>query len=468
MLKEKNIPSVSPAELQCLPSPAFIIDEQLLTANLKKLHLVKEKTGCKILLAQKAFATFSTYPLIGQYLDGTTASGLYEARLGHEEMPGREIHCFSPGFTKYEIGQLLDFTDHIVFNSFSQWLTFRDQIKFATHPVSCGLRINPEYSEVATALYDPCSSSSRLGIRLNDFLDGAAQGLLEGIEGLHFHCVCEQGSDALLHTWEVVKRNFGSFLPKMKWINMGGGHHITKDDYDLDTLCSVIKDAQNSFGLTVYLEPGEAVALNAGFLKATVLDVVPSGDMPCAILDTSAACHMPDVLEMPYQPRVFPLYSSVMPSATSLLPCTDNPREMSEKRLAAAKLPLGTLASPFGNEVENANAGSTAGSAAGSTAGSTAGSAAGFAAGSTADSASLYPYRLAGPTCLAGDVIGSYNFPAPLFPGDQVFFCDMAIYSMVKTNTFNGMPLPAIVLLQPDGKVTILRRFSYADFRNRL
>lgn len=468
MLKEKNIPSVSPAELQCLPSPAFIIDEQLLTANLKKLHLVKEKTGCKILLAQKAFATFSTYPLIGQYLDGTTASGLYEARLGHEEMPGREIHCFSPGFTKYEIGQLLDFTDHIVFNSFSQWLTFRDQIKFATHPVSCGLRINPEYSEVATALYDPCSSSSRLGIRLNDFLDGAAKGLLEGIEGLHFHCLCEQGSDALLHTWEVVKRNFGSFLPKMKWINMGGGHHITKDDYDLDTLCSVIKDAQNSFGLTVYLEPGEAVALNAGFLKATVLDVVPSGDMPCAILDTSAACHMPDVLEMPYQPRVFPLYSSVMPSAASLLPCTDNPREMSEKRLAAAKLPLGTLASPFGNEVENANAGSTADSAAGSTAGSTAGSAAGFAAGSTADSASLYPYRLAGPTCLAGDVIGSYNFPAPLFPGDQVFFCDMAIYSMVKTNTFNGMPLPAIVLLQPDGKVTILRRFSYADFRNRL
>ena len=368
-----------------LPTPCYLVDEGLIRRNLEILAGVKERTGCKILLAQKAFSMYALYPLIGKYLDGATASGLFEARLGRGEM-GKENHIFSPAYREDEFDEITGLCDHIIFNSFAQLEKFGSQALAAGREI--GLRINPECSTQDHAIYDPCSPGSRLGVTAENFRPE----LLQGVSGLHFHTLCEQDADALAQTLEAVEARFGEYLPQMKWLNFGGGHHITRADYDIDLLCSLISRIQEKYSVQVYLEPGEAVALNAGFLITTVLDTVHNG-MDIAILDSSAACHMPDVLEMPYRP-----------------PLLDSGK--------AGERP--------------------------------------------------YTYRLTGPTCLAGDVIGDYSFDAPLAPGDRLIFGDMAIYTMVKNNTFNGMNLPAIVLRHEDGSDQILRTFGYEDFKCRL
>ncbi|WP_026394157.1 carboxynorspermidine decarboxylase [Acetobacterium malicum] len=368
-----------------LPTPCFLVDESLLIKNLKILDRVQQATGCRILLAQKAFSMFSLYPLIGRYLAGTTASGLFEARLGHEEMGG-ETHVFATAYRDDEFDEIVGLCDHIVFNSFNQWQKFGAKAIAAGR--ECGIRINPECSTQDHAIYDPCSPGSRMGVTRAQFQPE----LLEGISGLHFHTLCEQNADALEETLKAVEENFGEFLPQLKWLNFGGGHHITRDDYDIEKLITCIKRIQDSYGLKVYLEPGEAVALNTGFLVATVLDIVDNG-IHNAILDTSAACHMPDVLEMPYRPNII---GAALPG---------------EK--------------PFA-------------------------------------------YRLGGPTCLAGDIIGDYVFDEPLKIGDRLVFCDMAIYSMVKTNTFNGMNLPAIAIFSQEKTIQMVKQFGYEDFKNRL
>ncbi len=372
-------------ELSALPTPCYVLDEARLEANCHILAGVMERTGCKILLAQKAFSAWAEYPLLAKYLCGTTASGLYEARLGREEFGG-ETHIFSPAYRDEEFDEIAKLCDHIIFNSPSQLEKYRDRCAGR----SIGLRINPECStQAGHAIYDPCAPGSRLGTT-RQALEGAD---LRGVEGLHFHTLCEQNADALATTLDAVTAQFDGILRRMRWINFGGGHHITRPDYDLPMLESCIKRMQDEYGLEVYIEPGEAVALNAGYLVAEVLDIVENSGVSIAILDTSAACHMPDVLEMPYRP---PVYGSGKPG---------------EKR--------------FG-------------------------------------------YRLAGCTCLAGDVIGDYSFDEPLQPGSRLIFEDMAIYSMVKNNTFNGMPLPAIYAMDAAGKCRLIRAFGYDDFKERL
>lgn len=368
------------------PSPCYIVDEKALINNLQLLHSIEVKTGCKILLAQKAFSMYSVYPLIAKYLSGTTASGLYEAKLGYEEM-GKEVHAFAPAFSDSDFAQLLKICDHIVFNSFSQWKHFK-KTALKHKGVEFGIRINPEYSEIETDIYNPCFKNSRMGVTLSNFEPNE----LDGISGLHFHTMCEQNSDTLERTVKAVEEKFGEYMYKMKWINFGGGHHITRADYDIKKLIDCIDYVQNKYDVQVYLEPGEAIALNAGFLTATVLDIINNG-MDIAILDASAACHMPDVLEMPYRPFV----------------------------IGSGK--------PFEKE---------------------------------------YTYRFGAPTCLAGDIIGDYSFDKQLKIGDTVVFTNMAIYSMVKNNTFNGMPLPSIALLKSDGTLEIKKTFNYQDFKSRL
>ncbi|MGN0855704.1 MAG: carboxynorspermidine decarboxylase [Kiritimatiellia bacterium] len=368
-------------------TPYYLIDEAALERNLKLLHRVKTRAGVKILLAQKAFSAWKTYPLVAKYLDGTTASGLFEARLAAEEMPHRENHVFNPAFTEGDFREILKLCDHVVFNSPRQVARYARRAKRAG--VSPGLRVNHRYSEVACALYDPSSPSSRLGTP-QQFVDEQTIGLLDG---LHFHSLCEQDADALARTLPRFEAQFGAFLPRLKWVNFGGGHHITRPGYDVELLVKTLKDFRKRWPrLDVYLEPGEAVALNAGVLVASVLETNDWGE-PFAILDASAECHMPDVLEMPYRPRV------------------TGAGEKGEK--------------PFA-------------------------------------------YRLGGPTCLAGDVIGEYSFDRPLKAGDRIVFEDMAIYSMVKNNTFNGMKLPAIALKTKRGGIRMLRRFGYSDFKGRL
>lgn len=372
-----------------LPSPCYIIDENRLENNLRLLQGICQRTGCRILLAQKAFSCYALYPLISRYLQGTAASGLYEARLGREEMPDSEVHVFKPAFTAAEFAELLPLADHLIFNSGQQLQKFAPQAQSAGK--SCGLRVNPEFSTQNHAIYDPCAPGSRLGVRRTDFNPN----WLPLLDGLHMHTLCEQNSDALIQTVAVLEEKFGEFLPHMRWLNLGGGHHLTKPDYNLPALEECLLYLRQKYDLQIYLEPGEAVALDCGFLHTTVLDVLPAqaGAPQCAILDGSAACHMPDVLEMPYRP---PLQGSALPG----------------------ELP--------------------------------------------------YTYRLGGATCLAGDVIGDYSFAQPLQPGDQLTFEDMAIYTMVKNNTFNGMPLPAIVLHNAAGEYILHKEFDYADFKSRL
>lgn len=372
-------------DIKC-KTPFYVVDESLMIKNLEILKSVSDRTGAKILLAQKAFSMYSLYPLISKYLSGTTASSLNEARLGHEEMPGGETHIYAPAFSDDDFDDIIKICDHIVFNSFSQW--DRHKAKLKDKNIECGIRINPEYSEIETDIYNPCFEGSRMGVVRQNFRPDD----LDGISGLHFHTMCEQNSDTLRRTIFEVEKKFGEFLGGMKWLNFGGGHHITRDDYDIETLCETIEYMRDKYNLTIYLEPGEAVALNAGFLTTEVMDVINNG-IDIAILDTSAACHMPDVLEMPYRPNII---------------------------------------------------------------------------GSGEPNAKPYTYRLGGPTCLAGDVIGDYSFDKPLKAGDRLVFCDMAIYSTVKNNTFNGINLPSILLMRIDGRVETVKEFGYEDFKARL
>ena len=369
-----------------LPTPCYLISVRQLKKNLEVLKGVMDRTDCRILLAQKAFSMYCLYPLIGEYLSGTTASSLFEARLGAEEM-GKENHIFSPAYREKEFEEILQYCDHIVFNSADQARRFGPRVRQAGR--SAGLRINPEYStQNGHEIYDPCAPYSRLGTRACDM----KQDLMEWIDGLHFHTLCEQNADALAATLEVVEEKFGEWMGRMKWINFGGGHHITREDYDLELLEQCICRVQKKYGTEVILEPGEAVALNAGVLLTQVLEL-NRNDKEIAILDASAACHMPDVLEMPYRP---PLKDSGAPD---------------EKP---------------------------------------------------------YTYRLAGPTCLAGDVIGDYSFERPLRTGDVLEFQDMAIYTMVKNNTFNGICLPVIAVEEEDGNCRIWKQFGYENFKCRL
>ena len=375
-----------------LRTPCYVIDEERLEENGRILASVAEHTGCRILLAQKAFSNYAFYPLLAPYLAGTEASGLYEARLGAEEMPGKEVHVFCAAYREDEFTELLKYADHIVFNSVRQLKTFGPAAKAAGRSV--GLRINPECStQEGHALYDPCAPGSRLGVTREAWNREMTGELHDLLDGLHFHTLCEQDADALETTLEAVKAGFGDVLPRMKWLNMGGGHHINRADYDRSRLEKLIRRAQEQWQVQVYLEPGEAVALNAGYLVTDVLDVVENAGIRTAVLDASAACHMPDVIEMPYTPPLM------------------NGETDKEK--------------PF-------------------------------------------TYRLAGPTCLAGDVIGEYGFDREIRIGDRLVFGDMAIYTTCKNNTFNGMPLPDIHALHADGSCTKLTAFGYGDFKKRL
>ncbi len=383
----------SPQKLfENLPTPCYILDEAMLRRNGGILARVARRTGCRILLAQKAFSNYDLYPVLAPYLDGTEASGLYEARLGAEEMPEKEVHVFCAAYRPEEFDELLRYADHIVFNSPRQLARFGPLARKAGK--SIGIRINPECStQEGHAIYDPCAPGSRLGVTRTQWNADMSAELTGLLDGLHFHTLCEQDADALELTLSAVAQRFGDVLPRMKWLNLGGGHHITKPGYDIPQLEKCIRFAQEKWDLQVYLEPGEACALNAGYLAARVLDIVQNGGITTAVLDTSAACHMPDVLEMPYRP---PLYGAGEPGE---LPCS---------------------------------------------------------------------VRLGGPTCLAGDVIGDYSFAAPLQEGDLLLFGDMAIYTMCKNNTFNGMALPDISVLHTDKNVQNLRRFAYTDFKQRL
>ena len=389
-----SIDGVTPAAFHALPTPCYLLDEAQLQANAEILGALAERTGCRILLAQKAFSNYDLYPILASHLAGTEASGLYEARLGAEEMPGKEVHVFCAAYREDEMAELVHYADHIVFNSPAQLLKFGPQAKAAGK--SLGLRINPEHStQDGHAIYDPCAPGSRLGTTRAQWETAVAAHpeLPQLLDGLHFHTLCEQDADALSETLDAVAEKFGDLLPRLKWLNFGGGHHITRPGYDIALLEQCIRRAQDRWDVTVYLEPGEACALNAGYLLTHVLDVVKNGDTNIAILDASAACHMPDVIEMPYRP---PLLQA---------------GDVGEKACTV---------------------------------------------------------RLAGPTCLAGDVIGDYSFDTEPKIGDLLVFGDMAIYTTCKNNTFNGMPLPAIYTRKPDGRTEEIVHFGYRDFKYRL
>ena len=367
-----------------VPSPCYVIDLDLLERNLQTLADVRARTGAQVLLALKGFAAFCTAPLVMQYLDGTCASGPYEARLGAEEFGGR-VHAYAPAFSEASLADTVRFATEVSFNSPSQWQRFRSHVPSS---VRCGLRVNPEQSEAPRPIYDPCSPGSRLGTLASE-IDATD---LEGISGISFHTLCEADSHALARTLAAVEEKFPKLLAASSWVNFGGGHHITRNGYDVDHLCQLICDFRERYGVEVLLEPGEAVALNAGYLVATVLDIV-CNDGEIAILDTSATAHMPDVLEMPYHPAII---------------------------------------------------------------------------GSADPGERTHTYRIGGHTCLAGDVIGEYSFDSPLEIGQRLIFTDMAHYSMVKNNSFNGVPLPAIATHSDSAGTTLSKQFSYSHYKERL
>ncbi|HEY3308759.1 MAG TPA: carboxynorspermidine decarboxylase [Desulfuromonadaceae bacterium] len=374
--------------LELAPSPAYVVDLGRLRHNLAILDHVQELSGAKILLALKAFSMWSTFPIIRETLHGVCASSPWEARLGYEEF-GREVHSFSAAFKECDIKELLQTSNHLVFNSFNQLERFRPLWEKERSHVSIGLRVNPEHTEGHTAIYDPCAPKSRLGIPLVEF-EGKS---LVGVEGLHFHTLCEHLFEPLERTARVFEEKFGHLLPQMKWLNLGGGHHITREGYDIDGLVRLIKYFKDKYAVEVYIEPGEAIAIGTGILVSEVLDVVHN-QMDIAILDVSATCHMPDILEMPYRPGIEEGY---------------DPGEKA------------------------------------------------------------HTYRLGGPSCLAGDVIGDWSFETPLQPGRRLAFLDMAHYTMVKTTTFNGIQHPAICTYEPKtGQLKVVRGFEYQDFKGRL
>lgn len=375
-----------------LPSPVYLLDRQKILRNGQILRDIADQSGATILMALKAFAQTHAFPVLKPFLSGTTASSIHEARLGAEEFGG-ETHAYAPAYSCEDVRLLSRWADHLVFNSWRQFRelspVYREEASRIGREVSVGLRINPGYSEVEVPLYDPCRKGSRLGIPVGEVAGADWQ----GVDGLHFHTMCEQDSDVLERTVEVVEKSLGSRIGELKWMNFGGGHHITREDYDRQRLVRIVGDFRKRHGVQVYLEPGEAVALNAGYLVATVLDVVENGG-PVAILDTSATAHMPDVLEMPYRPRIIG---------------AGDPEEKPHK------------------------------------------------------------ITLGGLTCLAGDEIGTYSFDEPLEPGDRLVFEDMAIYTMVKNTTFNGVQLPAIAMWDSEsGELLACREFGYEAYRSRL
>ncbi|WP_236027090.1 carboxynorspermidine decarboxylase [Geomonas diazotrophica] len=370
------------------PSPAFVVDLGRLRHNLAILDEVQKRSGAKILLALKAFSMWSVFPIIAQTLHGICASSPWEARLGREEFGG-EVHSFSAAFKENDVAELLTTSNHLVFNSFNQLERFRPMWEKYAGRVSIGLRVNPGHSEGHTPIYDPAAPKSRLGILRSEF-EGKS---LAGVEGLHFHTLCEQLFEPLERTSKVFEETFGEFLPQMKWLNLGGGHHITREGYDIDALVELVRYYREKYDLEVYLEPGEAIAIGTGILVSEVLDVVHN-EADIAILDVSATCHMPDILEMPYRP-----------------------------------------------EIQD-----------------------GFLPGEKG-----HDYRLGGPSCLAGDVIGDWSFDHELVPGEKLAFLDMSHYTMVKTTTFNGIQLPHICTYEPEtGELRVVRSFGYEDFKNRL
>jgi len=373
-----------------VPSPCFVVDEVALEENLRLLAHVQAESGAKILLALKAFSMWSVAPLVMRYLSGTCASGAHEARLGREEFGG-EVHTFCAAFGEDDLKEVLELSDHVIFNSTGQWRRFRPMALEAAKKkhLRFGLRVNPEHSEAPVALYDPCGTYSRLGapratIRQTD---------LDGLSGLHFHTLCEQDLPPLERTVAAFEQRFGDLLAGLEWVNFGGGHHITRPGYQVQALIDLARDFAKRRKLQVILEPGEAIAYHAGVMVAEVLDVFHNG-MPIAVLDTSATCHMPDVLEMPYRPSIL---------------------------------------------------------------------------GGGDPGAQAHTHRLGGQSCLAGDVIGDFSFAEPLAPGRRLVFEDMAYYSMVKTTTFNGVPLPSIAIWNSStDALRVVRSFSYADFKGRL
>jgi carboxynorspermidine decarboxylase len=371
-----------------VPTPCYVVDAAAVEENLRILAGVQDKTDCKILLALKAFSMFSLFGLIKKYLSGVSASSLNEARLGFEEFGGR-VHIVAPAYKQKEFSQLINYCDYIVFNSFPQWRRFRPILLKAEKSIQPGLRINPRYSEIKVDIYNPCVRHSRLGITREEFNEGD----LDDISGLHFHTMCEQNVQTLERTLKVVAQQFGHLLGGLRWVNFGGGQHITSPGYDKAKLCQIIRDFGRRYDLQVYLEPGEAVVLNAGILVASVLDIVHN-EMDVAVLDASASTHMPDVLVMSYRPEVL---------------------------------------------------------------------------GAAEPNVKPHTYRLAGPTCLAGDIAGDYSFDEPLKVGSKVIFLDMAHYTMVKNNTFNGVALPSIALYTPQAQqIKIIRQFDYTDYKSRL
>lgn len=404
----------------------FLISIEALRRNAAILRETADAAGCKVVLAQKGFSCWKAYPYISGELDGCCASGLWEAMLARDYF-GKHIVTYSPAYDEAEIGELLEFTHHLDFNSLSQWFRFREKIfrhpRFISGEVLCGLRINPEHSTGSTPIYDPCVPGSRLGITAEQLV-GAD---LTGLSGLHFHTLCEQDSPVLESTLKAVDEKFGHLLrsEQFTYLNMGGGHWITKPFYDRELLIRLVREAQERYNVEVWLEPGEAVAIHTGVLRAKVIDVFESAGHRLAILDVSATAHMPDVIEMPYRPDVFLVERSadISPQqpAVSL--------EGESYRLAGDPT---NLQSPISNHQ------------------------------------SPHVFRLGGPTCLAGDVIGDYSFPNPLVAGDILVFDDMAHYTMVKTTTFNGVKHPPIALLHADGRVETVREFGYTDFRDRL
>ncbi|MFT3991091.1 MAG: carboxynorspermidine decarboxylase [Luteolibacter sp.] len=395
----------------------FVISIPALKRNTALLREVKEAAGCKLVLALKGFSCWKAFPYLREDLDGCCASGLWEGLLAHEEF-GKHVITYSPAYDEEDIARLCEFTDHLDFNSLSQWFRFRDQIfahpRFKNGELLCGLRVNPQHSTGETPIYDPCVPGSRLGITADQLL-GAD---LTGLSGLHFHTLCEQNSDDLETTLAAVDEKFGHLLrsPQFTYLNMGGGHWITKPFYDRERLIRLVRETREKYGVEVWLEPGEAIAIHTGVLRATVMDVFESAGHKLAILSISATAHMPDVLEMPYRPDVY----LVDPAASDLKPAV-----------------------VFQGENYHL-------------------------AGNPETEASEHIYRLGGPTCLAGDVIGDFIFPRALSVGDVLVFDDMAHYTMVKTTTFNGVKHPAIALQHESGDLEILREFSYPDFRDRL
>lgn len=372
-------------------TPAYIIDEEALINNGKLLKGIQDRTNAKILLALKCFSNFDLFPLLSNYLAGTEASGLFEARLGKEEMPNKEVHVFSAAFRDDEFNEILKYADHIVFNSVNQLKKYGYIAK--AHNKEIGVRINPEKStQVGHEIYDPCSKGSRLGITINQWENEMTDELINMLDGIHFHTLCQQNSDDLEITLKEVDKKFSKYFKNIKWINFGGGHHITRYDYNVTLLEKCIKYAQDKWNVDVYLEPGEGCVLNSGYLITRVLDVFKSNDQNFVITDTSAACHMPDVVEMPYKP---PLYQADL----------------------------------INNKIKA---------------------------------------RLGGPTCLTGDVIGDYTFDKLPKENDLLVFGDMALYTTVKNNTFNGMPLPNIYILKENKSLIKLTDFGYKDFKYRL